>query len=316
MIPKISIIVPVYKVEKYLRRCLDSIVAQTFTDWECILIDDGSPDNSGKICDEYAEKNARFRVIHQENAGVSAARNAGLDVAKGEWIGFVDSDDWICETYLNILYKNAIENNADMVIAGCIRTDGKKEFGKYVPVNGWLNIPKDFAMNMQSPWGKLFKREICEENKFRFPINISVQEDLYFNFLFLITTKKIYGIADTPYYYFGHDESTLSHFTKQKIQDEITVQTMIELKLIEMNAGEEWYEDFLLERKVYIKNELLFNFPKPDIDGWWNCFPELSEYAIKYTKSKKRKIIVYLVYNHYYALVKLFFAIWHKIKSK
>ena len=91
--PTISVIVPVYKVEKYIRCCLDSIVTQTFADWECILIDDGSPDNSGKICDEYAEKDGRFRVIHQKNAGVSAARNAGLNVAKGAWITFVDSDD-------------------------------------------------------------------------------------------------------------------------------------------------------------------------------------------------------------------------------
>ena len=107
--PKISIIVPVYKVEQYLRRCLDSIVAQTFTDWECILIDDGSPDNSGRICDEYAEKDKRFRVFHQENVGVSAARNKGLDEARGEWIGFVDSDDWIEKEMYEYLYNDAIE---------------------------------------------------------------------------------------------------------------------------------------------------------------------------------------------------------------
>ena len=93
--PKISIIVPVYKVEKYLNRCLDSIIAQTYTDWECILIDDGSPDNSGKICDEYAEKNSRFVVIHQENTGSAEARNIALKNANGEYIICVDSDDWV-----------------------------------------------------------------------------------------------------------------------------------------------------------------------------------------------------------------------------
>ncbi len=90
--PKISIIVPVYKVENYLRRCLDSIVNQTFKDWECILVDDGSPDNCPRICNEYAERDHRFRVIHQENAGVSAARNNGLNEATGEWIGFQFAD--------------------------------------------------------------------------------------------------------------------------------------------------------------------------------------------------------------------------------
>ncbi|KAF3371822.1 glycosyl transferase family 2, partial [Enterococcus faecium] len=91
---EISIIVPVYKVEKYLRKCVDSILAQTFTDFEVILVDDGSPDNSGKICDEYAEKDNRVRVIHKENGGLSSARNAGIDVARGKYLGFVDSDDY------------------------------------------------------------------------------------------------------------------------------------------------------------------------------------------------------------------------------
>ncbi|MDT6814838.1 glycosyltransferase, partial [Enterococcus faecium] len=94
---EISIIVPVYKVEKYLRKCVDSILAQTFTDFEVILVDDGSPDNSGKICDEYAEKDNRVRVIHKENGGLSSARNAGIDVARGKYLGFVDSDDYIDE---------------------------------------------------------------------------------------------------------------------------------------------------------------------------------------------------------------------------
>lgn len=93
--PELSIIVPVYKVENYLSKCVDSILAQTFTDYELILIDDGSPDRCGEICDEYASKDNRIRVIHQENKGVSAARNAGLDIAAGTYIGFVDSDDWI-----------------------------------------------------------------------------------------------------------------------------------------------------------------------------------------------------------------------------
>lgn len=93
--PKISVIVPVYKVEKYLRACIDSILAQTFTDFELILIDDGSPDNCGAICDEYAEKDARIRVFHKENGGVSSARNLGIERSRGEWIAFVDSDDWV-----------------------------------------------------------------------------------------------------------------------------------------------------------------------------------------------------------------------------
>ena len=104
---KVSVIVPVYNVEKYLRRCLDSIISQTYKNLEIILVDDGSPDNSGAICDEYAKKDGRIRVIHRTNGGLSAARNSGLDVAEGEYIAFVDSDDWLVDTFVEKLYVKA-----------------------------------------------------------------------------------------------------------------------------------------------------------------------------------------------------------------
>ena len=104
--PKISVIVPVYNTEKYLHRCIDSILAQTFTDFELLLIDDGSKDNSGAICDEYAAKDSRVRVFHKENGGVSSARNLGLDNVRGEWVTFVDSDDWVEKEYIELFVKN------------------------------------------------------------------------------------------------------------------------------------------------------------------------------------------------------------------
>ena len=113
--PTISVIAPVYNTEKYLPRCIDSILAQTFTDFELLLIDDGSKDNSGAVCDEYASKDERVRVFHKENGGVSSARNVGLDNAKGEWITFVDSDDWIAETMYQEMYELATLENADIV---------------------------------------------------------------------------------------------------------------------------------------------------------------------------------------------------------
>ena len=110
----ISIIVPVYKAEKYLSECIDSIISQTYENFELILIDDGSPDNSGKICDEYAEKDKRIKVIHKENAGVSSARNIGLDNASGEYIAFIDSDDFVDKQYLEKLHCNLKHNDADI----------------------------------------------------------------------------------------------------------------------------------------------------------------------------------------------------------
>lgn len=114
--PKISVIIPVYKVEEYLNRCVDSVINQTYKDFEIILVDDGSPDNCGKICDEYAARYSFVTVIHKENGGLSDARNAGLDVMRGEYVAFVDSDDYIHPEYLNILITEAEKHNADIAV--------------------------------------------------------------------------------------------------------------------------------------------------------------------------------------------------------
>lgn len=121
--PELSIIVPVYKVEPYLCKCIDSILAQTFTDFELILIDDGSPDGCGAICDAYAVRDDRVIVIHQKNAGVSAARNAGMDIACGDYIGFVDPDDWIEPEMYETMLRTAKETGAEVVVCGCKYTD-------------------------------------------------------------------------------------------------------------------------------------------------------------------------------------------------
>ena len=115
--PKISIIVPVYNVEKYLEKCVRSILAQTFTDFELILVDDGSPDSSGAMCDQFAEQDQRVKVIHKENGGLSDARNAGIEIATGEYLGFVDSDDYIADDMYELLYTNIVKD-ADLSICG------------------------------------------------------------------------------------------------------------------------------------------------------------------------------------------------------
>lgn len=124
--PQISVIIPVYKAEKFLHRCLDSILAQTYSNWELLLVNDGSPDNSGAICEEYAAKDARIKVFHKENGGVSAARNTALERAKGVFVTFVDSDDWIDKDCLNTCINNMINNELDLVQFGLrkIKTDG------------------------------------------------------------------------------------------------------------------------------------------------------------------------------------------------
>ncbi|MGJ0706244.1 glycosyltransferase family 2 protein, partial [Enterococcus avium] len=179
---EISIIVPVYDVEKYLKKCVDSILNQTFKDFELILVDDGSPDNSGAICDQYAEKDSRVRVIHKENGGLSDARNAGIEVARGKYLGFVDSDDFVNEDMYKQLYTSIIENNADLSICGIFDLyEGKtpiKKTEKKLLLNRNEAMIMIFHGNEISvhAYNKLYKKEIFES--LRYPVG-KYHEDSY-----------------------------------------------------------------------------------------------------------------------------------------
>lgn len=158
---KISIIVPIYNVEKYLNRCIDSILAQTFTDFELILVDDGSTDNCIKICNEYAEKDNRIVVIHKENSGLSAARNTGLDIATGEYIGFIDSDDYIHPQMYEILYSKIIKSNCDLAISRFKKIyNNEDEFKEYN-----IDSIKYYKLN-----SKEALNELCGNNSVQFVI--------------------------------------------------------------------------------------------------------------------------------------------------
>ncbi len=268
---KISIIVPVYKVEQYLRRCLDSIVAQTFADWECILIDDGSPDNSGKICDEYAEKDNRFRVFHQGNAGVSAARNKGLDEARGEWITFVDSDDWVEREMLEDLHKYAKDNCAEVVICGFSNTDGKQKRKSIIPKTGSLNMPKDFEWYFNAPWGKIFKKDIIDKYNIKFPLGITLAEDLWFVFQILYSATNVYGINEILYNYYYNSDSVTKSLSEKNFKDEICIIKMIEKQISQNNNNSEWNK-WLNIKKLSAKNNYLYKCNPPNFNSWRNTF--------------------------------------------
>lgn len=183
--PKISVIVPVYKAEKYLHRCVDSLLAQTFQDFEILLVDDGSPDRSGEICDEYAMKDTRVRVYHKENGGVSSARNLGLDNARGEYVCFVDSDDYVESTFMDDFELNDLD--VDIYLQGYKRMDNTKilaicSFLYCILVENASEIyiksePKNI---LNSPVCKLFRRKIIQTNKLYFDLNTSYGEDHLF----------------------------------------------------------------------------------------------------------------------------------------
>ena len=205
--PQISVIVPVYNTEKYLHCCIDSILAQTFTDFELLLIDDGSKDNSGKICDGYAIKDSRVRVFHKENGGVSSARNIGLDNAKGKWITFVDSDDFIDSTMLETLYFSIDDN--DLVLSyGKIL--GEIEEEKYsrglVTALNFSELFTKYNMHKRtSPWGKLYK-----SGEIRFCEGMHIGEDALFLYKNMIRAQKILISDYKGYYYRAEVEGSLT----------------------------------------------------------------------------------------------------------
>ena len=209
----VSIIVPVYNAERYLHRCIDSILAQTFTDFELLLIDDGSKDNSGAICDEYAVKDSRIRVFHKENGGASAARNYGLDKAVGKYICFIDADDWVDKDYIERLLP---ADGEDMVICSFMY-DTMEVFllGDYV--RDKQNIAKNFYalidhMAICAPWCKIMRRDIIDQNNIRFDVNVSAGEDMLFVCdYFSAGLDKIRTISQPLYHYYVADSGSLSH---------------------------------------------------------------------------------------------------------
>lgn len=199
--PKVSVIIPVYNAEKYLRECIDSVLAQTFVDFEVLLINDGSTDGSGKICDEYAKKDKRIKVFHQENGGVSSARNLGLDNAKGEWITFVDSDDWIGENYFKCL-SDSFNEKVDLIFLNYTKTNNTKNVVfpiKTLYKNHFLKL-YTIHPHFFSPWAKFFKRKIIVNNHLRFDEKLDYGEDNIFNCEFLIYTNYIYLYGQQFYY--------------------------------------------------------------------------------------------------------------------
>lgn len=208
MKPIISIIVPVYNVEKYLRECLDSISCQTCTDWECLLIDDGSPDNSGAICDEYAVKDSRFKVFHKPNGGVSSARNLGLDMASGEWVTFIDSDDFISPTFLEGLYAPIAKGERlDLVHGGCTNwKDGKPSrinqfYEDYIGDEPDYVFEKFRGLTVS----KLFRLENVNHwfdgLPLRFDEKMKIAEDMAFTLDYLLTVKRYAFVSEVGYYY-------------------------------------------------------------------------------------------------------------------
>lgn len=204
---KLSIIIPIYNTGIYLHKCIKSILSQKLLDFELILVDDGSKDDSGAICDEYAEKDSRIKVIHKENEGVSIARNTGISMAEGEYIGFVDSDDWIEADMYETMYKLALSRECDIVMCDAVTKydDLPDEEDTITGLSGGeLLSKKDIHPELLremagSSWRCIYKKELLKNNNITFPQNIPLSEDRMFNILAFGYANGVY-YTKTPFY--------------------------------------------------------------------------------------------------------------------
>ncbi|MGL5980490.1 MAG: glycosyltransferase family 2 protein [Phocaeicola sp.] len=217
MNPKISVIVPVYKVEQYLPKCIESILSQSFTDFELLLINDGSPDNCGAICDEYAAKDERIRVFHKENGGVSSARNLGLENAKGDWIIFVDSDDWLPINAVETLYLKAVETGTD-IVCGDYKTvyseenTHYRERGKYDVASREEFYDIIFTETIYNLWEKMFRKSLFSPALIEIPRTINHGEDFLLFIQLIDRSTKIAKVNQSVYNYFMREDSSTHTF--------------------------------------------------------------------------------------------------------
>lgn len=215
---EISIIVPVYKVERYLNKCIDSILGQTFKDFELILVNDGSPDHCGKICDDYAAIDPRVKVIHKENGGLSSARNAGLKIARGKYIAFVDSDDFIHLNMYEILHSNAMKHSADIVICDYLEVNEDEvissyeinyqfEEEQYTNIEALNALYGNKGVKFVVVWNKLFKRRLFDNLEFE---ENKIHEDEFIAHQLLYKSSKITYLPLQLHYYIQR-KSSITH---------------------------------------------------------------------------------------------------------
>lgn len=226
-VPLVSVVVPIYRVEKYLPQCVDSILAQTLDDIEVILVDDGSPDSCGEIADEYARRDSRVTVVHQNNMGLGPARNSGMSVSSGEYIGFVDSDDWIDPRMYESLYHAGVANDADVVFTGfqavrngqvifsrsqplgeCILNGQEEIFQLRRAFYGALPNREDDDPTPISVWVGLYKKELIQRKRIQFK-NIR-SEDKFFNTAVCRSAQRVMTINGTPYSYRKDDQYSIT----------------------------------------------------------------------------------------------------------
>lgn len=344
--PKVSIIVPIYNVEKYLDRCMQSLLNQTLKDIEIIMVDDGSPDNCPRMCDEYAKKDSRIKVVHKKNAGLGFARNSGLDVATGEYIAFLDSDDYVAPNMYETLIHEIITQKADAVFCGT-RLEFKKDH--YI-INKELSETKiwvgesisDFYLNMiasapyvkkerlyeMSVWRGLYKKNIIDNNDLSFLSEREyASEDLPFNIDYLRCCKKVILLPNILHTYCLNNVSLTKTYHKEKFYRFVKLYYWLENKTFDVDLSKKHINRFLigytrshirsLIRSKLSKKEkihILNNICNAEV---WNhvnykyCYLPIHSALCHYLVLNKHELILY----YYILLLSILVNLKNKIKA-
>ena len=301
----ISVIVPVYKVEKYLKKCIESIISQTYKKLEIILVDDGSPDNCPKICDEYAKKDDRIKVIHKKNGGLSDARNYGIDIAKGKYICFIDSDDYISAKFIETLYDDIKSGDAKISSVGYKKVNDKYEQKLENQKNCLVFFNKEDAIKQlfledtfgNYAWNKLYDIDLF--NGIKFPVEKKM-EDLGIMYLLFDKCDKISYNKNQLYYYVQREGSILHTLSKELLLDKL------ELSIKRYEYIKKSYPD-MLENKKYIMEVCLDTYPilkkGSELEKYCKNIIKFTEYKSFYhqlTCKRKIKLFIYSINKRLY----------------
>lgn len=314
----ITIIVPVYNAEEYLDSCLGSIIHQTYKNIEVIIINDGSTDRSGAICDAYAQKDCRIRVIHNSNHGVSYSRNCGLDIANGEYIAFVDSDDTVDCQYIECMVQSLYKRKLDLVVCEFNDIYGHRLIHRKLQGKLYKNFTKDYCILdpfMKTPWGKLYNNKLIKSHEIYFDENMHNGEDQVFNYQYYKYTETYQFVKKPLYNYFHRENHSLSQ--KRKMDNYNNMLYLIQKEI-----------EFLLFRNIGKKNELICDQCVWALDQFIHLddrphtFKEFKKRAMSVKKliepyyaytNIKRKILFYALRHNSFLLIYIYYYIKHII---
>lgn len=305
--PSISIIIPVYKAEATINKCLDSFINQTFNDWELILVDDGSPDSSGRICDDYCERDSRIHVIHQSNSGVSSSRQVGLESSSGIYIIHADSDDWVEPEMLEELFRVATADDADMVICDFYSDDGiHSTYLEQRPtsLDSSVILYDLFGKIHGSCCNKLVKKSCIERFAAHFPAGINYCEDVCFNVQLLKHDIKVSYLNKAFYHYVQSPTSITNNYTTETLKTQKEFVNFLSSLLPD--------DSYPVTRSKELVKKLAFRYGVLNDDEFDLLYPEI---MVSHDPNFMTRTMYNLAFNGHHILAEILRKLYHSIRS-